>query len=166
MSVKGASPKLGQIAPHLVVDDIDDAVGFYERALGAVQLYRAAQPDGVATHVHLRIGASIVLVTDEGANRTPDSLDAHWRIASPRNLGGTTTVLQLYVENARAVYDHAVDAGAQPTWPVFDAFWGDRYGLLTDPFGHVWAIAEPLQELTPEEIANNMQTLMKERRTE
>jgi PhnB protein len=152
VSVRGASPDIGQIAPHLVVDDIEAAVSFYKSVLGAVELYRSKQPDGVATHVHLRIGRSIVLVTDEGAARAVTSIDAYWKIESPRSLGGTTTMLQIYVEDARKLYDRAVDAGAQPTWPMFDAFWGDRYGLVTDPFGHVWAIAEPLQELAPEEI--------------
>jgi PhnB protein len=164
LSVKGASPQIGQIAPHLVVDDIDEAVSYYQRALGAVALYRTKQPDGVATHVHLRIGRSIVLVTDEGAARAGSSLDAYWKIRSPRSLGGTTTILQIYVDDARAVYDRAVGAGAQPTWPLFDAFWGDRYGLITDPFGHVWAIAEPVQELSPDEITANMESLMNESR--
>jgi uncharacterized glyoxalase superfamily protein PhnB len=134
-------------------------VEFYRRAFGAQELYRFARPDGPGLHIHLRIADSIVMVTDVNEPRDPAGLDAHYRVSSPQALGGTTAVLQFYWPDADTAYRRAVEAGAQPTVPPFNAFWGDRYGCVTDPYGHVWAIATQLEVLSAEEVEQNTQSM-------
>ena len=94
-------------------------------------------------HASLKIGNSAFMVNDE----FPD-----WGILSPSSIGGTAVTIHLYVEDVDAAFTRAVDAGATETMPVTDAFWGDRYGKLTDPFGHRWSIATHKQDLTTEQI--------------
>lgn len=157
MAIKGAHNKHPQITPHLVVKDARAAVDFYARAFGAEIAYQSKLPFGDGMHYHLRLGGSIFMVTDEmpggegeSKEKTPSPLRA------PRTLGGTTSVMEIYVDNADAAFDRAVKEGAHPTLPVHDAFWGDRYGWVTDPFGHIWAVATMKEILTPEELTERM----------
>lgn len=156
MTVKGSQVPAGYAIPHLVVHDAGGAADFYRRAFGAEEVYRSRQPWGEGFHIHLRIANSIVIVSDANGPRDPSSIDAHFRIDSPQALGGTTALFQFFWPDADAAYRRAVDAGAQPTVPPFDAFWGDRYGCVTDPYGHVWAIAAELETLTAEEVERRM----------
>jgi len=96
-------------------------------------------------HAEIQIGNAVIMLNDEfpGAPGAPKA---------PTTLKGTSAVIHLYVPDCDAVYKRAVDAGATATMPLMDAFWGDRYGQLTDPFGHQWGIATHKQDLTPEEI--------------
>jgi len=104
-------------------------------------------PDGKSImHAELKFGNSMLMLCEEmpgGEGCT---------CTSPQTTGKTTAVLHLYVENADALYDRAVKAGAKATMPLMDAFWGDRYGQVTDPFGHVWAISTHKKDLTPEQV--------------
>jgi PhnB protein len=155
MVVRGSEVPVGRVIPHLVVHDARGAVEFYKHAFGAEEVYRSRQPDGRGVHVHLRVAESLVIVSD-ATNYDRGSIDAHNRIAPPNSLGGTTAVFQFFWRDADAAYQRAIDAGAQPTVPMFDAFWGDRYGCVTDPYGHVWAFATVQEVLGADEIEQRM----------
>ena len=157
MAVRGSEVAIGQAIPHLVVHDAEGAAEFYKSAFGAREVYRSPQPTGRGVHIHLRIGQSLVIVSDDDQSRDKNRLEAHYKISSPKSLGGTTTVIQFFWADADSAYKRAVDAGAQPTVPLFNAFWGDRYGCVTDPYGHVWAIATQQEVLDPAEVQGRMQ---------
>ncbi len=119
---------------------------FYKKAFGAEEIERHPGPDGQSVmYGLLKIGNSMVQVCDEFPGMKG------W--VSPKTLSGTTVAMHLYVEDADAVFQRAVDAGATPGMPVMDTFWGDRYGRVTDPWGHEWSVATHKKDLTPEEIA-------------
>jgi uncharacterized glyoxalase superfamily protein PhnB len=131
------------ITPHLVVKGVAAAIEWYTKALGAHELLRNTAPDGVSImHSELLLGDSRFFVVDE----FPGSA------VSPASLGGTPVTLHLYVEEVDALFDRAVEAGAQVLMPVADQFWGDRYGMLTDPFGHRWSIASRIEDLSPKAL--------------
>ncbi len=132
------------LTPYLVVRDAARGIEFYKRAFGAVELGRLLTPDGKSImHAALKIGDSVLMLNDE----FPDM-----KALSPQALGGTGVTLHLYVENVDAAFNKAVSAGATVSMPLMDAFWGDRYGQLLDPFGHKWSLATHKQDLTPEQI--------------
>jgi PhnB protein len=131
------------VTPHLVVSPAAEAIDFYKKAFGAEELGRALAPDGSAIfHASLKIGDSMLFLCDQFQG-------AH----SPKSLGGTPVTLHVYVENVDTVFDQAVAAGASVVMPVQDMFWGDRYGMLTDPFGHSWSVATHIKEVSKEESA-------------
>lgn len=133
------------ITPCLVVNDAANAIEFYKAALGAEVLDCAKSPDGSkVVHSMLKIGDSIVFVNDE----FPDM-----NARSPQSFGGTPVSFYLYVEDADASFKRATDAGGTPTMPVADTFWGDRFGVVTDPYGHSWGFATHIKDLSSEEIA-------------
>jgi PhnB protein len=105
-------------------------------------------PSGVGLHAQLRIGESTILISTESLMHQPDL-----RVKSPETLGGSSTILEMYVDDVDSVYQRAIDAGSVATLPPTDQFFGDRYGQFRDPFGHVWGIATVKEELTPELIA-------------
>lgn len=162
MAIKGARGERYHIGPHLIVNDARAAVEFYKRALGAVELYSSPLPDYAGTHFQLRIGKTIVKVTDESprAEGESDHIEGTVALRSPQSLGGTTVMLEMLVDDVDVAYKKAVDAGATPVLPVSDWFWGDRYGCLRDPFGHVWALATVLEELTPEQVEKKIEEMM------
>jgi uncharacterized glyoxalase superfamily protein PhnB len=161
MAIQGASPEERRVTPHLVVRDAERAVEFYRDAFGAIELYRSPLPDGVGMHFHIRIGDSLFMVTDEMTGGANDEADQKFpvKLLSPQSLGGTSVVHELCVDDADAWYERAVDAGAIPVLPLGDAFWGDRYGWIADPFGHLWAIASILETLTPDEIEERIMNM-------
>jgi PhnB protein len=133
------------LTPHLVVHDAPRAIAFYERAFGAEVVDCMRGPDGTSIwHVHLRIGNSNVFLADEGTAAGDQS---------PRSLGGSPVSIHMYVEDARASFERAVNAGAVVRKPLEETFWGDLYGQLVDPFGFRWAIAQRVRMRTPEELA-------------
>lgn len=132
------------ITPSLVVKNAADAIEFYKKAFGAQELSRFLMPDGkTIMHAQIKIGDSILMLADEMPNMG---------CLSPQTLGGTGSSLFLYVDDADKTFSQAVAAGATPLMPTMDAFWGDRFGSLQDPFGHIWGIATHRQDLTPEQI--------------
>jgi len=134
------------ITPHLVVPDGAKAIEFYKNAFGAQEMGRHMGPDGKRVmHAQLKIGNSILML---GSEFPPHCL-------SPKSRGGTSVSLHIYVDNADAAFDRAVKAGCSVKMPVSDQFWGDRYGQVEDPFGHLWALATHKQDLTSEQIAEN-----------
>ena len=132
------------ITPYIVVNGAAEAIEFYKRAFGAVELDRATSPDGQKImNASIQIGDSRIMLNDEFPEMN---------CKGPLSIGGTPFNLHLYVEDADAVFERAVAAGATPTMPMMDAFWGDRYGSVTDPFGHAWGIATRKRMVTEEDL--------------
>jgi PhnB protein len=138
------------VTPHLVVNGGARAIDFYAAAFGAIEHYRMPGPGGSVAHAEIQIGDSVVYLADEFPGGSP----------SPRSLRGSPVVLHLYVEDADAAFARAVRAGARVKMPLMDMFWGDRYGQVTDPFGHTWSIATHTEDVSPEEMARRAETAM------
>jgi uncharacterized glyoxalase superfamily protein PhnB len=132
------------VTPHLVCAGAADAIEFYKKAFGATEYAKLAGPDGKLMHGLVGIGDSQVMLVDE--------MPA-WGILGPNARGGTSVTIHLQVKDADALFAQAVAAGAEVSMPIADMFWGDRYGIVKDPFGHSWSIATHVRDLTPEEIA-------------
>jgi PhnB protein len=120
------------------------AIDFYKKALGAEELMRMATPDGKIGHAELKIGDSIIFLTDE--------MPGVGMSKSPQTLGGCTGVLNIYVPDVDATFERAVSAGAKTTMTVEDMFWGDRYGTLLDPFGFAWGIGTHVEDVSPADM--------------
>ena len=134
------------VTPTLVVNGAAEAIEFYTRAFGAVELFRMPAPDGQKLwHAEIQIGDSRLMLSDE----FPEMCGTR----SPKTLGGTPVGIYLYVEDADAVVQRAVNAGATVVMPLTDMFWGDRFGTILDPFGHQWSIATHVEDVSGEEIA-------------
>ena len=138
--------------PSIVVSSSKDAIEFYKKVFDANEIYQFPTPDGKIMHAMIKIGDSFVMMSDEfpqmGAR-------------SPTTVGGTSTTIHLYVEDADKVYNQAIKSGAIPTMPIMDAFWGDRYGMVLDPFGHSWAIATHKKDMSPEEMRKAAEEFVK-----
>ena len=143
-AVKAIPEGMHSLTPHLICAGAADAIAFYVKAFNAVELGRMPGPDGKLIHAMLRIGDSPLMLVDEFPQ---------WGSKSPATLGGTPVSIHLYVENADAAFQQAVDAGASVRMPLADMFWGDRYGVVVDPFGHQWSIATHIKDMSPEEMA-------------
>ena len=140
------------ITPYLVVNDASKAIDFYKRAFGAKETRRHHGPDGKSImNAELKIGDSIILLSDEFP---------HGGCRLPKSIGGTAVMLYIYTEDVDKVFNQAISAGATIVMPVMDAFWGDRYGQLSDPFGHIWSIATHKQDLSREEIEKTGQAML------
>lgn len=135
------------ITPHLFCEGASEAIAFYKKAFDAVELSRLPGPGGKIMHAQLRIGDSTLMLCDA----VPDCGGF-----GPLALKGSPVTIHLYVNDVDAIFNQAVQAGAKPAMPVADMFWGDRYGMLIDPFGHHWSVATHKQDLTPEQIKEGM----------
>ena len=131
------------VTPYLAVDDAQQAIDFYTRAFGARERARMPMPDGKVGHVELEIGDSLVMLADPFPQSTSKP---------PSQVGGTTVAIFLFSEDVDALFQQAVAAGATELMAPADMFWGDRFGSVQDPFGHVWQMATRVEDLTPEEI--------------
>lgn len=151
MAVKPIPEGYHTLTPYLTVDDGAKAIEFYKQAFGAKERVNMPSPDGKVAHAELEIGDSLVMLSDP----MPGSPSK-----TPRELGGTPGGVFMYVEDVDAVVQKAVDAGATVTMPIEDMFWGDRFGSITDPFGHSWSIATHTEDLSPEEIEARGQEAM------
>jgi PhnB protein len=143
MAAKPVPDGYHTLSAYLAVENAAEAIEFYKRALGATERGRMGAPDGTIAHAELQIGDSIVMLSDPFPQST---------CKPPRELGGTSVGLFLYVEDVDATFRQAVDAGATGDSPPEDMFWGDRFGKVTDPFGHEWQLATHKEDLTEEEI--------------
>jgi PhnB protein len=139
------------VTPYLTVNDAARAIDFYKRAFGAQETVRMQGPPGKIGHAELKIGDSIVMLADE----MPGSGSR-----SPQSLGGSTVNIFLYVKDVDSAFKQAVNAGAKVEAPLADMFWGDRYGKLSDPFGHSWSLATHKEDVAPEEMQKRSQTAM------
>jgi len=140
------------LTPSLIVNDAAKAIEFYKAALQAVELGRANTPDARIMHAELKIGDSIFFLNDEFPEFA-SQCGGQYTSASPVTLGGRTGSINLYVESADDWFNRAVSAGATVVMPLMDAFWGDRYGMVSDPFGHVWGFATHIKDVTHEDVA-------------
>jgi PhnB protein len=138
------------VAPHLVVDDAAAAIDFYVKAFGATEYGRVPHPDGRLVHAALDINGSMVMLNDD----FPEYSDG--KSSTPKALGGTPVTIHLQVVDVESAFQRAVDAGATVIAPLEDQFWGDRYGVIRDPFGHHWSLGQPVRTVSPEEIAAAM----------
>lgn len=132
-----------RVLPHLVCRGAAEAIEFYKKAFGASEELRLPGPDGSLLHACLNINGSPVMLADEFKEMGN---------ASPATLGGTPVTIHLVVEDVDAVVRQAISAGAKAIMPVADMFWGDRYGVIEDPFGHRWSIATPKRTLSEAEL--------------
>jgi PhnB protein len=139
------------LSHNLAVDSAKDAIEFYKRAFGAKERGIMPGPNDTIAHAELEIGDSIIMLADP----MPQS-----GLKTPKELGGTTGALFMYTEDVDEVVRQVVDAGGKITMPVEDQFWGDRYGKVSDPFGHEWQIATHVEDLEPEEIMKRGQEFM------
>jgi PhnB protein len=139
------------VTPYLFIKGAAGAIDFYKKVFGAAEIMRMPGPNGRIMHAEIRIGDSIVMLSDEypeiGA-------------LSPQSIGGTASGLNVYIENVDAVVQKAVDAGAKLVRPVKDQFYGDRSGSLIDPFGHMWSVATHVEDVPPEEMKKRMANAM------
>jgi uncharacterized glyoxalase superfamily protein PhnB len=135
-----------------VVADVDQAVTFYRDAFGAVELYRSPCAGGVGLHVNLRLWESLICLSQEEPGVRSSKVE-YSSLASPPTLGGSTCIFQVRVPDPDEVFERAVKSGAAPCIPPVDMFWGDRYSLLQDPFGYMWAVTTVREVLSPEEVA-------------
>jgi PhnB protein len=131
------------ITPALIVKDGNAAIEFYKKGFGAEERHRMKSPDGRIGHAELKIGDSIVMLTDE----FPEM-----KCLSPKSIGGSPVSMYIYVEDVDDTFNKAVSAGAKVLDPVKDQFWGDRHGRIEDPFGHLWSIATHKKDLSSEEM--------------
>lgn len=146
-----ACPKgFSSVTPHLVIKDCADAIDFYKKALGAQEIYQNKMPDGKVMHAMIQIGNSVIMLADEFPEMG---------IVGPNTLGGTSTILHIYTDDADKLFSQAVNAGAIPVMPIADMFWGDRYGQVKDPYGHIWAIATHIRDVSPQEMEKAMKEI-------
>ena len=131
------------ITPHLVCAGAAEAIEFYKKAFNAVERMRLPSPNGKLLHASVQIGDSLLMLVDE---------NPAWGSLGPKMLKGSPVTIHLHVENVDAVVAQAVAAGAKVTMPVADMFWGDRYGVLEDPFGHAWSVATHVRDVSPDEL--------------
>lgn len=149
-AVRRASPRLQPLSPHLVCAGAGKAIDFYKKAFGAEEMMRLPGKDGRLIHGSIRINGSTVMLVDE----FPEMGNA-----APPTLKGTPVTIHLMVYDVDAFTRRAVKAGAKVIMPIADMFWGDRYGVIEDPFGHRWSIATHLRDVSPAEIKEAMRSM-------
>jgi PhnB protein len=142
-NVKAVPTGFHTLTPHLTVRNADKALEFYKNALSAEVLNVARMPDGKIMHAALRIGDSMLMLNEE----MPE-----YGGLSPLSLNGTGVTIHIYTENVDDAFNRAVSAGAQVKMPLMNQFWGDRYGMVQDPFGHKWSLATHVKDMSPEEM--------------
>ena len=149
--VKPIPDGMHTITPYLICDGAADAIAFYQQAFGAVEKFRLPDGRGKIMNAMIQIGDSSLMLNDEFPEMG---------MLGPKSLKGSPVTIHLFVEDVDASVKRAVDAGAKITMPVADMFWGDRYGALMDPFGHLWSVATHLRDMSPEEIQQAMAKAM------
>lgn len=143
MTVKPIPDGYATVTPYLTVHDAAGAIAFYEQAFGATELMRLADPSGKLAHAEIKIGNSLIMLSDEFPEMGG---------RSAQELGGTPVSLMLYVEDVDTLFRQAIATGATEIRPVENQFYGDRAGTLSDPFGHVWTLATHVEDVSMEEI--------------
>jgi PhnB protein len=138
------------LTPYLIVKGAREAMAYYAKAFGAQEVVNMPGPGGSVMHAEMQIGNARFMLADENPERGSKS---------PKTLGGSAGSVMIYTEDVDATFKRAVDAGANVVMPVQDMFWGDRYGIVVDPFGHQWQIATHKEDLTPEEMQKRMQAM-------
>ena len=153
MAVRPIPEGYHTLTPYLAVEDAARAIEFYKDAFGAEEIHRMPGPDGSIAHAELQIGDSKLMLSDP----FPQS-----NVRPPSERGGPTASVFMYVDDADAVFEQAQTEGATVSMPLEDMFWGDRFGSLTDPFGHVWSVATHIEDVPEAEMAERAATAMSE----
>ena len=148
ISVKPVPDNFHTATPSLVVRDAAKAIDYYKKVFSAEEIMRMPSPDGKIQHAEVKIGDSIIFLSDEFPNMGGKS---------PQSVGAYTGGIYLYVPNVDEVFQKAVDAGAKASMPVADMFWGDRVGHFVDPFGHAWSVGTHVADLTEQEMEKGAQ---------
>jgi PhnB protein len=148
--IRPIPPGEHSVTPYLTVNNGSKAIDFYKKAFNAGELFRETVSDGKILHARMRIGDSIVRLSDEFAG-SPHK--------SPVSLGATTVTLHIYTENVDELWQQAVQAGAKVVLPLDNQFWGERYGILVDPFGHQWSMSMAIK-MSPEEMEAKRKAVM------
>ena len=141
------------VTPYLLIRGAADAIAFYQKAFGAVEVMRLQGPDGRIGHAEIVIGDSHVMIADEHPE-----LD----FLGPQSRGGTSVTMLVYVQDVDHVFSQAIEAGATELRPVYDQFYGDRSGTVVDPWGHVWSLATHIEDVAAEEVQRRFQELFGE----
>ena len=149
MAVKPIPDGYHSITPYLVCKGAAKAIEYYKNVFGATETVRMPGPDGKVMHAEVKIGDSMVMLSDENPDRGA---------VAPSGKGRSQSVM-LYTDNVDAVFKRAVDLGAKSIQDPTDMFWGDRMGNLEDPFGHQWALATHKEDVTPDEMEKRMQAI-------
>jgi uncharacterized glyoxalase superfamily protein PhnB len=138
------------LTPHIACRNASEAVEFYQKAFGAEPAAVHKLPDGRVMHAHMNIDGATFFLVDEFPEHGGQT---------PQSLGGTPITLSLHVADADALFERAVAAGCQVRMPLQDMFWGDRYGLVVDPYGHLWSIATTLRQVSADELQAAMASM-------
>jgi PhnB protein len=137
------------LTPYLFIRGAADAIEFYKKAFGAIELFRMPRPDGRVGHAEIKIGDSPIMLADE---------HAEMGARSPQTVGGCPMLLHLYVPDVDALFAQAVAAGATVKRPIENQFYGDRSGGLEDPFGFTWYLATHIEDVSPEEMKRRLES--------
>lgn len=151
MSVQPIPDGYRSVTPYLLLENATQALEFYKKAFDAEELMRLDQPDGKIGHAEVQIGNSILMMADA----VPEM-----GMKSPGMLGGTPVNLLIYCEDCDKLFSQAIEAGATEVRPMQDQFYGDRSGMVTDPFGHTWSIATHVEDVTNEELEDRLNAMM------
>jgi PhnB protein len=151
MSTKPIPEGHHTVTPYLAIKNAVEALEFYKKAFGATETFRLMMPDGRLGHGEIRLGDSVIMLSDEFPEYDGG--------ASPQTLGGSSVCIHLYVEDVDAFFKTALSAGARERKPVMDQFYGDRSGQLEDPFGHLWWVATHKEDVSMEELKKRMQAM-------
>ena len=136
------------VTPYMTLRDAVSAIDFYRRAFGAELVMKLNMPDGKIAHAEMRIGDSIIMMSEE---------NEEWGNKSPLTLGGSPMFLMIYLPDVDAAFAKALAAGATQVRPVEDQFYGDRAGTLKDPYGHQWTLGTHMEDLSQEEVQRRME---------
>jgi PhnB protein len=153
MAVKPIPEGYHSLTPYLAVEDASKAIEFYKEAFGAEENVRMPGPDGKIAHAELQVGDSKLMLSDPFP---------HSNVRPPSERGGPTGSVFMYVDDVDATFEQAQRVGAEVVSELEDMFWGDRFGTLSDPFGHVWSIATHKEDLSEEEMAERSKAAMAE----
>jgi PhnB protein len=151
MAVQPIPEGYHSLNPSVAVEDAQKAIDWYKQAFGATERFVMPMPDGKVAHAELEIGDSVLMLSDP----MPQS-----PTKPPKEVGACTGSMMIYTEDVDSFVQKAVDNGATITMPVEDMFWGDRFGTITDPFGHVWSVATHVEDVPPEEMEERAKTAM------
>jgi len=151
MSVQPVPQGYHTLIPYLAVDDAAKAIDYYKKAFGAKERARMDGPEGTIGHAELEFGDSVVMLADPFP---------HAATTPPGDAGATTAAIVMYVEDVDDVVKKAVDEGATIVEEVEDKFWGDRFGTIRDPFGHVWSIGTHVEDVPPQQMAERAKSAM------
>ena len=147
MAVKAIPDGYYSLTPYLVIKGAAEAIEFYKRAFGATEVVRMPGPGGRIMHAEVKIGNSMLMLSDENPERG---------FFSPSTTGKATSSIMLYTDDVDATFKRAVSAGAKGDQAPTDMFWGDRMANITDPFGHTWTVSTHVEDVSEEEIHRRM----------